>query len=322
MTRTTKSGARRRGLVNSGRRGSSGDRADSGGRVNDRGQAGGPLPGIDAGTARHSRGIRDDTSSPEPLVAHTEHVMGTAVSFWLRPGPAASEATARALLARAVASLHEADATFSLHKPESPASRLRRGEIDVSAAPPEMAEVLALCERARELTGGWFDPWGLPGGLDPTGLVKGWAAQRALGIIEAGSLAAGLINAGGDIATFGEPAPDRPWRLGIRHPSSAQSLLGVVTLAGTAALATSGSYERGEHILTPGSGRPATAIAAATVAGRELTFTDVLATALIASGGALLSRLARMPGFEALVVGAAGAVWATDGFGAVFEAAA
>ncbi len=255
-------------------------------------------------------------------LAHTEHVMGTAVSFSLRFRSEVTEATARASLARAVALLHEADAVFSLYKPESPASRLRRGEIDVAAAPPEMAEVLELCAQARELSEGWFDPWGLPGGLDPTGLVKGWAAQRALQALEAGGLAAGLINAGGDIATFGEPLPGQPWRVGVRHPASPDRLLGVVTIEGSGALATSGSYERGQHILTPGSGRPATALAAATVLGPELTLSDVLATALIASGGALLGRLSRLQDYEALVVGAQGALWATEGFGERFAAAA
>ena len=36
------------------------------------------------------------------------------------------------------------------------------------------------CQRAKNLTAGWFDPWAMPGGIDPTGYVKGWAAQLAL----------------------------------------------------------------------------------------------------------------------------------------------
>jgi thiamine biosynthesis lipoprotein len=118
------------------------------------------------------------------------------------------------------------------------------------------------------------------------------------------------------------PARSAPWRLGVRHPASPDRLLGVVTLDGSGALATSGSYERGEHILAPGSGRPATALAAASVVGPELTFTDVLATALIASSGALLGRLSRLRDYGALVVGAQGALWATGSFGERFAAAA
>ena len=83
-------------------------------------------------------------------------------------------------VARAQAELRWVDDVFSTWKPESPVSRLRRGEIRLEDAPPEVAEVLELCRRAREASDGWFDPWAMPGGVDPTGLVKGWAAQRAL----------------------------------------------------------------------------------------------------------------------------------------------
>ena len=255
-----------------------------------------------------------------PSLAHTEQVMGTAVSFALRFGVDVAEASARASLERALFLLHEADEVFSLYKPASPASRLARGEIAVKDAPPQVAEVIALCQQARELTEGFFDPWAMPGGLDMSGLVKGWAARRALRALLDGGLESGLLNAGGDIATVGEPAPGKPWRLGLRHPAAEGRLLGIVELRGAGALATSGSYERGAHILTP-QGRPAVALAAASVLGPDLMLADVLATALIASGGALLPRLSRLEGYEALIVGARGALWATEGFAARFVAA-
>ena len=87
---------------------------------------------------------------------------------------------------RAEARLRWVDDVFSTWKPESPVSRLRRGEIGLGDAPPEVAEVLELCRRAREASDGWFDPWAMPGGVDPTGLVKGWAVERALDEFEAG----------------------------------------------------------------------------------------------------------------------------------------
>ena len=62
-------------------------------------------------------------------------------------------------------------------EPDEPAAP---GEIGLEEAPPEVAEVLELCRRAREASDGWFDPWAMPGGVDPTGLVKGWAVERAL----------------------------------------------------------------------------------------------------------------------------------------------
>ncbi|HJY59785.1 MAG TPA: FAD:protein FMN transferase, partial [Streptosporangiaceae bacterium] len=83
-------------------------------------------------------------------------------------------------LAEAVAGLHRADATFSTWRPDSSVSGLRRGEITSAQAPAEVAEVLERCAVARDLSGGWFDPWAMPGGFDPSGFVKGWAAQNAL----------------------------------------------------------------------------------------------------------------------------------------------
>jgi FAD:protein FMN transferase len=283
-----------------------------------------------------------------------EPVMGTVVSFLIReaterPSPAAasrsmSEAGRGAhraaaatsshggeaepadgttiALRRAIATLHEADDVFSTWKAGSPMSRLRRGEIRLEQAPREIAEVLALCENARDASGGWFDPWRLPGGVDPTGLVKGWAAQRALGVLRDAGAAGAMVNAGGDIAVFGEPHDGEPWRIGIRDPRSADGLLCVVAIRSTGALATSGTYERGAHIVDPATGRPATDVLSATVAGPDLSLADALATAVVASGGRVLERIARLPGYSALVVDGEFGVRATSGFPGLLPAVA
>lgn len=236
-------------------------------------------------------------------------------------GAAASEALAHAV-ERALAVLHHVDQVFSTWQPDSPVSRLRRGEIDLDAAPPEVAWVLELCRRARDASGGWFDPWGLPGGVDPTGLVKGWAAELALAELRADAAAA-MVNAGGDIAVFGQPQPDQQWRVGIRDPLAADRLLTVVTLGGhDRSVATSGAYERGPHVLEPGTSEPAQGLLAATVVGPDLAFADALATGLLASGGKALARIAGLRGYSALVVEQDGSVRTTLGFPAVIEAAA
>jgi thiamine biosynthesis lipoprotein len=110
----------------------------------------------------------------------TESVMGTVVQVTVASRRNDLDRATRLALAEARASLHRADAIFSVWRPNSPLSRLRRDEIEVDACPPEVAEVVALSRELRVVTDGWFDPWSIPGGFDPTGLVKGWAAARAM----------------------------------------------------------------------------------------------------------------------------------------------
>ena len=92
----------------------------------------------------------------------------------------------------------------------------------------------------------------MPGGFDPTGLAKGWAVDRALDVLRRSGLAGAMVNGGGDLAAFGAPAPGQRWRVGIRHPWCARSLAGIIEVG--AAVATSGSYERGAHLIDPATG--------------------------------------------------------------------
>jgi thiamine biosynthesis lipoprotein len=245
------------------------------------------------------------------VIRHSEEVMGTVVSFDVRPGRCRGPAARRGIR-RACATLHRADAVFSIWKLESPLSRLRRGEISVGDGPRELAEVLGRCGSAREASGGWFDPWSIPGGVDPTGLVKGWAAQKALDdLVEAG-IEAAMVNAGGDIAVTGGPEPGRPWRIGIRDPFERGGILCTVETFG--AVATSGTYERGAHVLDPRTQRAATGAVSATVVGPDLALADALATGLVAAGEPGMEAVVRLPGYSAMIVGDDGHPVSTDGF--------
>jgi thiamine biosynthesis lipoprotein len=242
---------------------------------------------------------------------HAEHVMGTVVSFDLRPGDL-EERSLRAALNASCATLHEGDAQLSTWKPESPMSRVRREELALDEAPASVAEVLRRCAAARELSGGWFDPWQMPGGVDPTGLAKGWIAERALDQLRQAGVPAAMVNAGGDVVAFGQPQPGRGWRIGVRDPRTADGLLAVVEL--DAAVATSGVYERGHHILDPHSGLPARGLLSATVTGPKLALADALATGLVAAGGGNLESIVALEAYEALVVQDDGTVVASPGF--------
>jgi thiamine biosynthesis lipoprotein len=242
---------------------------------------------------------------------HAEHVMGTVVSFDLRAGDLDDRALGAALrLSCAV--LHEGDAQLSTWKANSPISRIRRGELPLDEAPAAVAEVLRLCAMARELSGGWFDPWGMPGGVDPTGLAKGWIAERALERLRLAGVGAAMVNAAGDVVAYGEPEPGRRWRIGVRDPRGPGALLGVVELDG--AVATSGSYERGDHVLDPRSGLPAWGLLSATVTGPDLAMADALATGLLAAGEPGLAPIESLEAYEALAMRDDGTVVATPGF--------
>jgi thiamine biosynthesis lipoprotein len=236
--------------------------------------------------------------------------MGTVVSFAVIPPARPGRAAAHAIEA-ACEVLHEADATFSTWDPDSPVSRLRRGEAALGDLPATVAAVLDLCQDARRASGGWFDPWAMPGGVDPTGLVKGWAVERALAVLRAAGMQAALVNGGGDIAVFGAPAPGQAWRVGIRHPWRPDGLAAIVEVP--AAVATSGSYERALHLLNPFTGQPASPAASATVTGPSLAFADALATALAIGGDDVLGIVSGLDGYAGYLIRSDGSEASTSG---------
>lgn len=213
---------------------------------------------------------------------------------------------------RAAAALHHADEVFSTWKSDSAISRLRRGAISLAEAPPEVGEVLALCESARRLTHGWFDPWVMPGGVDPTGYVKGWAAQQSLAALRAEGICGAIVNAAGDIASFGSMSGGQPFCFGIVDPRDPGRLACTVTSPG--GLATSGTYERGEHLIDPTTGQARSRVASATVTGPDLGLADAVATALAVAGDDGLAFVEDLDGYEALTVSFEGDQSCTEHF--------
>jgi thiamine biosynthesis lipoprotein len=195
---------------------------------------------------------------------------------------------------------------------ESPLSQLRRGNIDIYDAPALIGEVLQLCNVARTVSGGWFDPWTLPSGVDPTGLVKGWAAQRALAALPHNAIDGAIVTAAGDITSIGWPAAAKKFRVDIANPANPRSLACVVESPG--AVATSGSYERGQHLFDPRRGIFKTSVASGTVVGPELALTDALVTALVIGGTEVLDILEDLDEFEGLIIDGDGNLLTTSKF--------
>ncbi len=240
---------------------------------------------------------------------HLEHVMGTAVGFDIR------DAADTAGLDDAVAWLHHVDETFSTYRFDSPISRLGRGELGLDDISDEVRSVLLLCERLRHETNGAFDALAVPApngtSLDPSGVVKGWSIERAAEILERHGHTDFLINGGGDIAVRGMAAPDRPWTIGIRHPHDASAVVARIEACGPFAVATSGTYERGAHIIDPFTGSPTADLASVTVTGPDLTFADAYATAVFVMGDVGLEWLAERPAYAGCVITHDGGMRAT-----------
>lgn len=240
---------------------------------------------------------------------HVELVWGTAVTIDIREVGEAlpPEEEVRAAVEAAVSYLHWVDRVFSVHRPDSLATALRTGlraEADLSLREPgerALLGVIERCRRAREVTGGAFDPWAARGGFDPSGFVKGWAAERVAARLVRRGLANVCVNAGGDVVCRGLAGPAQPWRVAVRHPDDGGAVVHVVE-PGDGAVATSGLYERGGHIVDPRTGKVAAGARSATVTGPDAGLAEALSTALVVAGRGGVDWFAGLTGWEAWVV--------------------
>jgi thiamine biosynthesis lipoprotein len=232
-----------------------------------------------------------------------EQMMGMPVSVVLRGRHAGTAAGAGAWSA-VLEELRRADRVFSTYRDDSVVSRLDRGELTLADCPPEVAEVLALGSRAEEESDGAFSVV-LPDAhghrrLDPSGVVKGWAVERAARWLTALDDTDICLSAGGDMVCH-VADPLRPaWQVGIEDPHDPTSLVAVVPVR-TGAVATSGTRHRGQHLLDARTGRPAAGVASVTVIDCSLTEADIDATAAYAHGTGAAEWL-RKRGRTALLV--------------------
>ena len=240
----------------------------------------------------------------QPMQRYVTHLMGMPVSLALR-GRHTDDEPAREAWERCVAELTEVDRVFSTYRENSVVTRLSRGEIELGDCPAELHEVLALGERARLESGGAFDvrrpgPDGVRT-LDPSGVVKGWAVQRASAHLRALPDTDICLSAGGDMVCHVADDTRPAWRVGIEDPRDPQQLLATVEVR-RGAVATSGTAHRGEHITDARTGdRPGT-VASVTVLADDLTWADIDATAAFAMGEGALTWLRARPGRRGVVV--------------------
>jgi thiamine biosynthesis lipoprotein len=224
-----------------------------------------------------------------------EQVMGIMVGVDVR-----DDAVDRASVERSFEWLRWVDATFSPYRPDSEISRLGAGSLALGDASLEVREVLARCERLRCETGGWFDAWAT-GALDPSGLVKGWAVERAAAMLRGAGARRFCIHAGGDVRVCGGREQGLPWRVGVQHPHIRDRVAAVLPIV-DGAVATSGAYERGPHIVDPRTRRPPEGVLSVTVVGPDLGTADAYATAAFAMGLDGPEWTARLAGYDAMTI--------------------
>ncbi|MBU6214524.1 FAD:protein FMN transferase [Patescibacteria group bacterium] len=217
-------------------------------------------------------------------------------------------------LEEAFAYLVSVDERFSTYKETSEISQINRGEISLAAASAQMREVLALAEKTKRETGGYFDIKRPDGKRDPSGIVKGWAILNTARLIRDAGFEHYIVNAGGDIASNGKNENGQDWSFGIRHPFNKNQTVKTVYPRGKG-IATSGSYVRGDHIYNPRApGEAIRDVVSITVIGPDVFEADRFATAAFAMGKHGIQFIESLSGFEGYAIDAQGIATMTSGF--------
>ena len=206
----------------------------------------------------------------------------------------------------------DVDETFSTYKASSEISRINRGELAPEQASDDVRAVLALAEQTKRETDGYFDI-ARDGGIDPSGIVKGWAIQQAADRLMAAGWHNFYIDAGGDVQVAGTNG-GRLWRVGIRNPFRHEEHVKVLEISDRG-VATSGTAVRGQHIWDPyRPGLPLTEVLSLTVVGPNVYEADRFATAAFAMGPRGIRFIEARPGLEGYQIDASGRATYTRGF--------
>ena len=141
-------------------------------------------------------------------------------------------------------------------------------------------------------------------------IAKGYAVDRAVGILKDRGMTTARVDAGGNQGIWGQPPEGERWLFGVRHPRRDGDVLGWTSLQ-SGGISTSGDAERGfwrdgvryGHVIDARTGKPSQGVLSVTVVARDAETADALSTALYVLGPDRGSQLlARMPGAEALWV--------------------
>ena len=201
------------------------------------------------------------------------------------------------------AELDRLESMFSVFRPDSEISRINAGTLHHLDASPEVIDVLDACTWLEQVSEGAFSVRSSRDSavINPSGFVKGWAAERASQLLDQASLSHWYLGVGGDYVVRGGMANGEPWRIGIIDPRDPDMLVGTAEVI-DGAVATSGTAERGAHIWDPRSGSVAAHFLSVTVTGPSLTWADAYATTVFVMGEPGLEWISRFEGYSVLPV--------------------
>lgn len=246
------------------------------------------------------------------IVRRSHLVMGTVASIHVHDDVHPNISSAA--IGAAFDELDRAETVFSPFRADSAVCRIRRDELHPLDAGAEVVEVLDACTWLDHASGGAFrsnDP--RTGLLDPSGYVKGWAAERASYHLRAAGLRSWFLGVGGDVQVCGRRHDGQPWRVAIADPGCVGRMRAAIDVC-DAAVATSGTAARGPHLWDGRTGKATDPVASMTVVGPHLSWADAFATAAFPMGEAGVRWVQRFVGYCALAVTHDGRLVAGDGW--------
>lgn len=123
------------------------------------------------------------------------------------------------------------------------------------------------------------------------GIGKGYAADKAKALMQTKGVTSGIVNASGDLITWGNQPDGRPWTVGIADPNTKEKPFSALNISNYA-IATSGDYEkfvmidgkRYSHTIDPKTGLPISGIKSVTILAPNAELADALATPVMVMG--------------------------------------
>ena len=149
---------------------------------------------------------------------------------------------------------------------------------------------------------------------------KGYAADKSKALLISNGVVAGIINASGDMSTWGRQPNGEDWKVAIINPLDKTKSFALLPISGKAVV-TSGNYEkyvtfggkRYSHIIDPRTGYPASGIISATVFAPNAELADALATSVFVMGIEVgLDRINQLPGVECIVIDDVGNIFSSE----------